>query len=120
MTITRTGGGLFDLIGFDMVISWYSAATAAAVLVNGVCLNIDTTLSTYTLNLLDVSSVTISGLSSPDSCLQDDDGWLQDEEGGFFVLDDIEYEPAAVVPVPAALPLMLLALGGLGLAARRR
>lgn len=28
--------------------------------------------------------------------------------------------PPAVIPVPAALPLMLLALGGLGLAARRR
>lgn len=38
---------------------------------------------------------------------------------GYFVLDDVIYS-ASPVPVPAALPLMLLALGGLGLAARRR
>jgi hypothetical protein len=38
---------------------------------------------------------------------------------GYFVLDDVTYS-VSPVPVPAALPLMLLALGGLGLAARRR
>ena len=38
---------------------------------------------------------------------------------GFYVMDDVTYNTAAI-PVPAALPLMLLALGGLGVAARRR
>ena len=38
---------------------------------------------------------------------------------GYYVMDDVTYN-AAAVPVPAALPLMLLALGGLGVAARRR
>lgn len=36
-----------------------------------------------------------------------------------LVYDDFSFQVAAV-PVPAALPLMLLALGGLGLVARRR
>ena len=36
------------------------------------------------------------------------------------VLFEANFTPTAVIPVPAALPLMLLALGGLGIAARRR
>lgn len=42
----------------------------------------------------------------------------------FFDIGSAQFEanftPTAAVPVPAALPLMLLALGGLGVAARRR
>lgn len=40
--------------------------------------------------------------------------------GAFIVLDDLTFTETAFVPVPAALPLMLAGLAGLGLVARRR
>ena len=39
---------------------------------------------------------------------------------GLFILDDVTYTATSPVPVPATLPLLLLALGGLGVVARRR
>ena len=51
------------------------------------------------------------------SGLDDDSGPLG--SSGYWTLDNVAYN-TATVPVPAALPLMLLALGGLGVAARRR
>lgn len=41
-------------------------------------------------------------------------------DAGYYVMDDVTYTTAAPVPVPAALPMLLLALGGLGVVARRR
>lgn len=61
----------------------------------------------FTSNALDISSVTIDGTA-----------------GGYFdfSLDDFAFtdQPPAPVPLPAALPMLLVALGGLGFASRRR
>ena len=107
LTITRTGGGLFSLGSIDFAISWYSNALSDTIVVNGNALVIDTVLTTYNLNLINVSSVSIGGLSTSGS------------DSGYWLADNINYSVAAI-PLPAALPLLLLALGGLGVVARRR
>ena len=112
VTISRTGGGLFDLLSIDFAISWYSTTSANSLFVNGTELFIDTTLATYLLNLNNVTSVTLTGLT--------DDSTNVSYLGGFWLADNINYDVVAPIPVPAALPLMLLALGALGVAARRR
>ena len=112
VTISRTGGGLFDLLSIDFAISWYSTTSANSLFVNGTELFIDTTLATYLLNLNNVTSVTLTGLT--------DDSTNVSYLGGFWLADNINYDAVAPIPVPAALPLMLLALGALGVAARRR
>lgn len=106
VTITRTGGGTFDLFSIDLVVSWYAAFANDSVLFNNVAQGIDSTLTTYVLNLTGITSFTISGL-------------IADTGAGYWSADNVVYDTAAV-PVPAALPLLLLALGGLGVAARRR
>ena len=110
VTISRTGGGLFDLQSIDFAISWYSTTSANSLFVNGTEIFINTALATYALNLNNVAAVTLTGLTNDSSNVS----YL----GGFWLADNIVYD--AVVPVPAGLPLMLLALGGLGVAARRR
>lgn len=107
VTITRTGGGTFDLFSIDLVVSWYSGLANDTVLLNGVPQDITSTLTTYVLNLTGITSFTISGL-------------INDANAGYWSADNIVYDVVAPIPVPAALPLMLVALGGLGLVARRR
>ena len=111
VTITLTGGGIFDLISLDIATSWYSDVSPNGVTINGTPLAISSSLMTYVVNLFGVSSVTISGL--------DDDFGSTFGNSGYWTVDNIVYQ-ASVVPVPAALPLMVLALGGLGLVASRR
>ena len=107
VTITRTGGGTFDLFSIDLVVSWYAAFANDSVLFNNVAQGIDSTLTTYVLNLTGITSFTISGL-------------INDTSFGYWSADNIVYDAVAPIPVPAALPLMLVALGALGVAARRR
>lgn len=106
VTITRTGGGTFDLLSIDLVVSWYSGFANDTVLLNGIPQDITSTLTTYVLNLTGITSFTISGL-------------INDPNDGYWSADNIVYDVAAI-PVPATLPLMLLALGGLGVVVRRR
>lgn len=61
VTITKTGGGLFDLNSIDMAISWYANTSADVITINGDALTITDKLTTYNLGLLGVSSVTITG-----------------------------------------------------------
>ena len=110
VTITRTGGGLFNLLGFDLATSWYSDVSPNGITINGNPLEITNALTTYSVNLLNVTSVVFSGLD-------DDFGVFGDE--GYWTLDNVEYTVAAV-PIPATMSLMLLAFGGLGLLALRR
>ena len=46
--------------------------------------------------------------------------FAQPADSWVWGLDNLRYETAAAVPVPASLPLLLAGLGGLGLGARRR
>ena len=100
VTITRTGGGTFDLSSIELAISFYSAATTANILVNGNPLAIDTTLTAYALGLTNVSSVTITGIAD-----------------GYWTADNLVWESASV-PEPATL--LLLCVAGAGSAVRRR
>jgi hypothetical protein len=102
ITITQTGGGVFDLLSLDMSISWYDANLTEDIFINGTLYTLGQGIASLTTNLLGVSSVTITGLSD-----------------GYWLADNIETS-ASAVPVPASLPLLLVALGGLGVAARRR
>jgi len=93
--ITHTGGGTFNLLSFDMAISWYDPNASETILVNGVPLTITTTLTTYTLNLMGVNSVTITGVGS---------------DTGYWLLDNLNF--TTDVPEPST-----IALFGAGLAA---
>ena len=104
VTITRTGGGVFDLKNLDLAISWYSDLTNDQVLVNGNPLAITNTLTNYALNLTGVSSVTISALQSG---------------SGYWTLDNVAFTGGAV-PEPATWALMIGGFGLAGATLRRR
>lgn len=106
VTITKTGGGLFDLSSLDLAISWYSGASNANVLINGNPLAITNSLATYTLGLTNVSSVTITGLDTAD---------------GYLSADNLVYSNSAV-PEPSTWAMMLVGFGmvGYGLRSRRK
>jgi hypothetical protein len=101
-TITRTGGGLFNLNSIDLAISWYDGNPTEQILVNGNPLTITQTLTTYTLNLMNQSAVTISGVGSG---------------SGYWLADNVNYS-AGGVPEPASWALLLMGFLGLGAALR--
>ncbi len=102
VTITRTGGGIFDLLSLQLALSFYIASASEEVTINGAPVTLTQGLTTFSPNLIGVSSVTITGLS-----------------GGYFLADNLEVELSAV-PVPASLPLLAAGLAGLGLLRRRK
>ncbi len=103
LNITKTGGGLFDFNSIAMAISWYDSNAAENIFVNGTLLTLSQTLTTYNLNLLGVSNVAITGFNS-----------------GYWLADNITVNSVSSVPLPAALPLLLTALGGATALSRRR
>lgn len=103
-TITKTGGGTFDLNSIDMAVSWYDPNSTETISVNGSSLTITSTLTTYNFNLHGVSSVTISGVPS---------------NSGYWLADNINYS-AGGVPEPATWAMMLVGFGGLGAMMRSR
>ena len=102
-TITKTGGGNFNLNSLDLAISWYDGNPTDTITINGTPLTISQTLTTYNLNLHNVSSVTISGVAS---------------NGGYWLADNISY--TACVPEPGIWAMTLLGFGALGMALRSR
>lgn len=103
MTITKSGGGVFDLSSIDFAISWYSPEVLDSILINGSPLAITSTLTTYMINLVGVSSVIITGLSS---------------DSGYWLADNIVYSAATSVPEPSSFALAALACTAM--ACRRR
>jgi len=104
ITITKTGGGLFDLSSIDMAISWYGVSNTETILVNGNSLAITDALATYSLGLMGISSVTITGLPSGT---------------GYWLADNIVYDVGSV-PEPGSLALLALGLAGMGVGRRRK
>lgn len=103
LTITKTGGGLFSLNSIDMAISWYDANPTENIFVNGNLLQLTQSLTTYNLNLANVSAVTITGFGS----------------GLYWTADNIVYDSNRV-PEPGTLALLGLGLAGLASSVRRK
>lgn len=101
LEITKTGGGLFNLVSLDLVISWYSSQANALININSNAHNISTSLATLNLNLNNVSAVYISGLTD-----------------GYWSMDNVVY--TSVVPLPGSIWLLGSALSALGLFSKRR
>ena len=104
VTITKTGGGAFDLDSIDMAISWYDSNPSEVITVNGTPLTISDTLTTYDLDLNNVTSVDISGVTSAT---------------GYWTADNIVYDASTSVPEPITLSLFGAGLAG-AMAMRRR
>jgi hypothetical protein len=103
LTITKTGGGLFSLNSIEMAISWYDSNPTENILVNGNLLQLTQSLTTYNLNLSNVSAVTITGFGS----------------GVYWMADNIVYDSNRV-PEPGTLALLGLGLAGLASSMRRK
>lgn len=101
--ITRTGGGVFDLISIDMTISecFYDCSTPKTIFANGSPIVITEGMRTFTLELTDVSEVTISG--------SDSIRWA---------LDNVV--AAVPVPEPRTYIMLLIGLGLIGFTVRRK
>lgn len=108
--ITRTDGGVFDLISIDMTISSCglhscdAAVAAKTIFVNGSPIVITQGMQTYTLGLTDVSVVAIYGVTDAD------DTW--------WALDDVV--AAVPVPEPRTYIMLLIGLGLIGFTMRRK
>jgi hypothetical protein len=101
VTITKTGGGTFDFLSADMVISFYDPSLTETIFVNGVAYDLTTSLTTFNFNLTNVSSVTITSLDQ-----------------GYWSADNLVFGATAAVPLPASA--VLLAVGAAGLFGMRR
>lgn len=91
MSITRTGGGVFDLTSFDLTISWFDGNALETVSVNGSPINIIQSMQTFAVNLIGVTQVDITGVPS---------------NSGYWALDNVVVNTGASVPEPASLLLV--------------
>jgi PEP-CTERM motif len=103
-TITKTGGGTFNLVSLDLAISWYDPNASETITINGTPLTITNTLTMYTLNLDNISQLNISGVPS---------------NSGYWSADNFVVTTAAV-PEPSTWAMMILGFLGLGFMAYRR
>lgn len=105
LSISRAGGGAFNLENLQMAISWFDTNPTETITVNGMPLTIDQTLTTYDLNLNNVTSVSFSGIAI----------------GLYWTADNINYTTAvSSTPEPSSSALLGIALAALGSIARRR
>ena len=94
VTLTRVGGGLFNLKSFDYFADW------SAVSADGKLLGSIANAGTW--------STALNGIAE-----------LRLGSGAFNQLDNIDVEAAAAVPLPGTLTLLLAGLAAAGLARRR-
>jgi len=113
VTMTKTGGGAFDLGSLDMTISWYDNLSSDTVnlvanLLGGgqttETLSLIQGLQTYNLNLQNVTSVAISEVAS---------------NSGYWLMDNVNYN-SSVTPEPGSLLLLGTGLAGIAVAIRRK
>ncbi len=103
LSITKTGGGAFDLNSIDMSISWYDGNPSETITVNGSPIGLGQGIQTYALNLNNVTEVDISGVPS---------------NSGYWLADNVEYD-ATPTPIPGAALLFGPGLAGLAVIRRR-
>lgn len=103
-TITKTGGGAFDLISIDFTLSFYPSFPTEAITVNGAPLVLVQGLQTYNLNLMGVTQVEISGTVS----------------GTYWLADNVVFDQVAAVPEPSTWAMMILGFAGVGFMTYRR
>ena len=119
-TIYGFGSVLMDFSGIGGILGFSGWATAAGVGAD--------TISFYDLSGLLIDTVTDADGFGPGDGSMEFFSFVSSRligsiswEGPETAFDDLSYARSiSTIPVPAALPLMLLALGGLGLVARRR
>jgi len=104
LSITKTGGGAFDLDSFDMSISWYNSNVSEEVLVNGSPITIGQGLQTYAFDLDGFTELQITGVPSG---------------AGYWLLDNLNYDNASPVPEPSTFLLLGLGFAGVGLVSRK-
>jgi hypothetical protein len=104
LTLTRTGGGAFSLSSFDYACNSFSACA----------FSVGTTPITANSSA-GFTTVSPTGFTNITSL-------MFTRANGFPILDNIvlTFDDVTPVPVPAALPLLLAGVGGLGLMARRK
>ena len=95
MTMTLSGGGNFNVTSIDFDTTFLAGSANDTITINGKPLNITDDMTTYVLNLTNVSQVVISGLPNE----------------GYWQADNIVFS-ASATPLPATFPLFA---GGLGL-----
>jgi hypothetical protein len=98
LTITKTGGGLFDLYSFDAVISYYNDNSAETIKVNNEPITITQSIQTFAIDAKSVSQVTISSIAT----------------GQYFAIDNVNS-----VPEPSTGLLVVLGLGAVLLKRRK-
>lgn len=103
MSITKTGGGSFDLNSLDMSLSWYDSYSSETILINGTPITLGQGIQNYVLNLQGVTQVDITGVPS---------------NSGYWLMDNVN--TGSAVPEPTSLLLFGTGLSGIGLAAWRR
>jgi hypothetical protein len=110
LTVTRSGGGTFSLVGFD-----YRCLTSFVDCVFSVTGGLAPFSASASAGDNSLITVRPTGFTDLDSLFFTLDT-------GVALIDNIvlRYEDPAVIPLPAGLPLLAAGLGALGLMARRR
>ena len=121
LSITKTGGGLFDLTSAFMTAAWEDGIVVNVTgwlngqKVNSVNISLNTTTpgSATQFNFAGIDKVTFNTIQRGTYA-----GYLN--TGGQFAIDNLVLNPIAPVPEPSTYAMMFAGLGAIGLMVRRR